>query len=465
MKNKIKRILVTGASGHIGYNICKAILKSEIELLVLGRKNESNFRRNFSWPCEYFQWSNPTESFPPTEAMDVDAVIHLMGEPLDEKRWTEQKKNEFRSSRIKSTRNMVQAINGSLGRIKIFLTASAIGIYGEGADCTFTEKSKIGDSFLAKLCHDWEKEAEKSCCRNAQLRFGIVLANDSRALKKMLPVFENGFGGVLASGNQWMSWIHIDDVVGITMKIINAPKLVGQINVVSPEPVRNREFTKLLASALKTKALFPVPKIALRIVLGEMADVVLSSQKVLPEKVAENNYTFKYTNLADAFSSIFSWKESCHDRLFEQQQWTPKPLNEVFDFFSDVKNLELLTPPLLKFKVLDKSTENIQEGSKINYKLKIHGVPTKWTSLITDWQPMNEFSDVQLKGPYAKWYHRHLFKSFAGGVLLEDKVVYRLPFSQIGGNLLHWFILKDIKAIFSYRRKRIQEWQCTTNKL
>ena len=274
----------------------------------------------------------------------------------------------------------------------------------------------------------------------------------------MLPVFENGFGGPLSSGDQWMSWVHIEDVVGITMKIIHDPKLDGQINVVSPEPVRNREFTKLLASALKTKALLPVPKIALRLVLGEMADVVLSSQKVLPEKVTANNYTFKYTKLADAFSSLFSWKESCHDRLFEQQQWTPKPLNEVFDFFSDVKNLEVLTPPLLNFKVVDKSTENIQEGTKINYKLKIRGVPAKWTSLITNWQPMKEFADVQLKGPYSKWYHRHLFKPLAGGVLLEDKVVYRLPFSRFGGNLLHWFILKDIKTIFSYRRKRIKEW-------
>ena len=458
MKSKIKRLLVTGATGHIGYNICVAILKSEIGLIVLGRKNESNFRQDFSLPCKYFQWSNPAESSPPAQAMDVDAVIHLMGEPLDGQRWTERQKSEFRSSRIKSTRNMVHAINASLGRIKVFLTASAIGIYGEGGDNTITEKSKIGDDFLAILCHDWEQEAKKASCRNAQLRFGIVLANDSRALKKMLPVFENGFGGPLSSGNQWMSWVHIEDVVGITMKTIYDPKLAGQINVVSPEPVRNREFTKLLASALKTKALFPVPKIALRIVLGEMAGVVLLSQKVLPEKVAENNYSFKYSKLADAFSSLFSWKESCHDRLFEQQQCIPKPLNEVFDFFSDVKNLELLTPPLLNFKVLDKSTENIQEGTKINYKLKIHGVPAKWTSQIINWQPMNEFADVQLKGPYAKWYHRHLFRPLAGGVLLEDKVVYRLPFSRIGGNLLHWFILMDIKTIFSYRTKIIQEW-------
>ena len=130
----------------------------------------------------------------------------------------------------------------------------------------------------------------------------------------------------------------------------------------------------------------------------------------------------------------------------------------MFDFFSDVKNLEELTPPLLNFRVVGKSTENIQEGTKIDYKLKIRGVPAKWTSLITNWQPMAQFADVQLKGPYAKWHHLHLFRSLAGGVLLEDKVVYRLPFSRFGGNFLHRFIRKDIKTIFSYRRKRIKEW-------
>ncbi len=458
MKNEIKRVLVTGATGHIGYNICMAILESKIELIVLGRQNESNFRQGFSLPCKYFQWKKPAENLPPLQAMDVDAVIHLMGEPLDGRRWTEQRKLELHSSRINSTINMVNAIEGAVGRIKILVTASAIGIYGDGGDNTLTERSNISDGFLAKLCQDWEQEAKKSSCRNVQLRFGIVLANDSRALKKMLPIFENGFGGPLSSGNQWMSWVHIDDLVGITMKTLHDPKLAGQINIVSPNPVRNREFTKLLASALKVKAILPVPKIALRLVLGEMAGVVLSSQKVIPEKAVSNNYTFKFTNLDEVFRSLFNWKESCHDRLFKQQQWTPKPLNDVFDFFSDVKNLEELTPPLLNFRVVGKSTENIQEGTKIDYKLKILGVPAKWTSLITNWQPMTQFADVQLKGPYAKWHHLHLFRSLAGGVLIEDKVVYRLPFSRFGGNFLHGFIRKDVKTIFSYRRKRIKEW-------
>ena len=277
-------------------------------------------------------------------------------------------------------------------------------------------------------------------------------------MKKILPIFENGLGGPLSTGNQWMSWVHIDDVVGITMKTLLDPGLSGPINVVSPEPVRNREFTKRLASSLNVHAILPVPKIALRLILGEIASVVLSSQSVFPEKMAAKNYTFKFTNLDKAFSSLFHWKESYRDHLFEQKQWTSKPLDVVFDYFSNEKNLEALTPPLLQFRVVGKSTENIRKGTKIDYKLKIHGVPVKWKSLITNWNPMTEFADLQLKGPYAKWYHRHLFKSIAGGVLIEDKVVYRLPLSYFGDKILHRFIRKDIETIFSYRREKIEEW-------
>ena len=458
MKNKIETVLITGATGHIGYNICLAILEADIKLIVLGRKNESDFRKKFSLPCKYFQWETPTENLPPIKSIEVDAVIHLMGEPLAEKRWTKKRKHEFYTSRIETTRNLVKAINSSSGKVKLLITASAIGIYGEGREETFNENSKIGKGFLAKLCQEWETESKKVTCRNLQLRLGIVIDYDSGTLKKMLPIFENGLGGNISTGRQWMSWIHIEDVVGILMKILFEENLEGGINVVSPEPVRNKEFTKLLAKSLKTIAILPVPEIALRLVMGEMANVILTSQKVLPEKALENNYSFKYKNLNEAFKAIFSWKESSFDRLFVQKQWTNNSLEKVFDYFSDEKNLEELTPPLLNFRVVNKSTKNIQEGTKINYKLKIRGFPSKWTSLITNWKPRSEFADVQIKGPYDKWYHRHLFKNLAGGVLLEDKVVYRLPFSRFGSNILNWLIRKDIETIFNYRRNKIREW-------
>ena len=391
--------------------------------------------------------------------MDVDVVIHLMGEPLDRKRWTKISKEELYSSRVKTTRNLVTSINNSLRNIKLLITASAIGIYGNGGEKTLKQNSIKGNDFLAKICKDWEQEAQNASCRNAQLRLGLVLDNNSRSLKKMLPFFENGFGGKLSNGMQWMSWIHMHDVVGIIMKIISEETLEGALNIVSPEPIRNIKFTQLLAKALKTIAILPVPRVALRLLYGEIASVILTSQKVLPEKVIENNYHFKFKKLSEAFDSIFAWKESFFDRLYFQQQWTPKPLEKVFDFFSNEKNLEDLTPPLLNFKVVDKSTKNLQEGTKIHYKLKIHGVPTKWTSLITNWSPKKEFADVQVKGPYAKWFHRHLFKELASGVLIQDKVVYRLPLSRFGANIIiHWLIRKDIEKIFTYRRGKIKNW-------
>ena len=184
-------------------------------------------------PCKYFQWKNPKMSLPPVGSMEVDAIIHLMGEPLDKKRWTKQRKLEFRSSRIDSTKNIVKAIENSLGRVKLLITASAIGIYGNKGDKTLTENSKIGEGFLAKLCEEWEHEAKKSSCRNVQLRFGIVLDNNSRTLTKLLPIFENGLGGKISTGNQWMSWIHIDDLTDMFIHAIENSSMDGVYNAVS----------------------------------------------------------------------------------------------------------------------------------------------------------------------------------------------------------------------------------------
>ena len=147
MKNNIKSVLITGATGNIGYNVCLAVLEANLELNVLGRKKEDEFRKEFSLPCKYFQWENPSGSLPPIEAMDVDIIIHLMGEPLDRRRWTKIIKKELYSSRVNTTRNLVKSINNSLSKIKLLITASAIGIYGDVGENTLNENSKKGEVF------------------------------------------------------------------------------------------------------------------------------------------------------------------------------------------------------------------------------------------------------------------------------------------------------------------------------
>ncbi len=302
-----KRILVTGASGCIGQRLCQNLLDNGWSLVVLGRKTQAEFRENFSLPCEYHQWSTKKETESQEaqlrEALNVDAVIHLMGESLAGRRWTKKAKKEFYSSRIEVTRNLVTAINRSARSIRVFICASAIGIYGEGE--AFTEESDPGDDFLAKLCKDWEREAKKVYCRSIQLRLGLVLSNQGGALEKMVPIFKRGIGGPLSNGLQWMSWVHIDDAIGVIHAVLSHTDLEGPINVVAPNPVRNREFTKILARVLNVRASLPAPKFALRIVLGEMAEMIVMSQKVLPEKLRLHEYKFIFTSLEDALHDLY----------------------------------------------------------------------------------------------------------------------------------------------------------------
>jgi ligand-binding SRPBCC domain-containing protein len=272
----------------------------------------------------------------------------------------------------------------------------------------------------------------------------------------MIPLFEKGLGGRLSSGNQWMSWIDIRDLVSIYLRAIEDTTFQGAYNAVAPEPVTNHIFTTNLAKHLKVSVLFPVPKFALDLAMGEMARILLSSQRIKPDRLESQEFRFQFRELDHAFKDLFAWKESRHDRLFQSSQWVPQPRKVVFPFFSEIKNLEILTPDFLNFHVLKKSTEQIQSGTEIDYRLNIHGVAVKWRSKILDWHPGSQFRDIQLKGPYKKWDHTHTFEDLAEGTLLKDKVIYRMPLGVFGDNLLSPIITKDIKSIFGFRKEKIR---------
>jgi ligand-binding SRPBCC domain-containing protein len=341
--------------------------------------------------------------------------------------------------------------------LSAFISGSAIGVYGEAGNTVLTESSPFAQDFLGTLCHEWELEAKKAPGRVALIRTGVVLSTQGGALGQMIPLFEQGLGSKLAGGRQWMSWIHIDDLVEVFVRAIEDSDFEGAFNGVSPFPVSNAEFTKLLAEYLKVGTFLPVPKLALDLALGEMAQILICSQRVSPQALESKGFHFQFPSLSAALGHLFNWKESRHDRIFEASQWVPQPRNVVFPFFSDAMNLEVLTPPFLNFRVLKTSTKTIQSGMEIDYKLKIHGVPVKWRSKICDWDPENRFRDVQLKGPYQKWDHTHTFEDLAGGTLLNDKVIYRLPWAGWGGNLTSPLVKRDIMQIFSYRMKKIRE--------
>jgi uncharacterized protein len=233
-----------------------------------------------------------------------DAVVNLAGEPIAQ-RWTRAAKDRMRASRIEGTRALIDALARGGSRPKAYISASAVGYYPPSETATYTEASPHGDDFLGQLCAAWESEAERAAAldmRVAIVRTGITLATDGGALMRMLPSFHLGFAGVIGSGRQWLSWVHIDDVTGIYCMAIDGAS--GTFNATAPQPVTNYDFTKTLATVLHRPVFAKVPSIALRVMLGEGADVLLTGARVLPQHTLEAGYMFRFTMLDDALRDL-----------------------------------------------------------------------------------------------------------------------------------------------------------------
>lgn len=449
------KILITGATGFIAKTLLPLLSEQGHALVVLTRNLDAAGVR-LPVACHPMQW-NPDTGPPPAAAFkDVQAVIHLAGEGVAAGRWTRKRKQEIRRSRILSTRHLVDAMQSQERKPEVFISASAIGIYGDRGEESLSETSDTGDGFLTELCRDWEKEifrAETNGVRCVAMRIGIVLGADGGAMKMMLPPFRLGLGGPLGNGKQWMSWIHVRDLARLFLHAVENPSLRGPVNAVAPHPVRNKEFTATLGERLGRPAFLPAPAAAIQLLLGEMSEILLSGQKVSSDKAASSGFKFLYPKLNAALKLVCD--QSGHELLTEQ--WVPKPVDEVFDFFSDPKNLEILTPPHLHFKILKVHPEPMGEGTLLDYRLKLHGIPFRWQSQIMGWHPPARFSDRQTRGPYAFWHHTHEFFEKNGGTVIRDRAQYKVPLWVPGDVLLHPFIRKDLEKIFSHRRKKIAE--------
>lgn len=299
------RVLITGATGLIGREICRLLSSEGHEIVVLSRRPEN---AQVVPNAKAYRW-NPETELPPREAWDgVEAVIHLAGEPVVAFRWTDEHKRRIRDSRVKGTRNLVAGIKELPNPPKVLVSSSAVGFYGNRGQEPLDERSAQGRGFLTDVCVEWEREAaeaKSAGVRVALVRVGVVLTEDGGALEKMLLPFKLGLGARLGDGQQWFPWIHRDDIVGIFRHALLSEKVGGPINGVAPNIVNNEEFTKELAAALHRPTFFPVPEFALRVLMGEMADVVLVSQRVFPKVALDTGYRFKYTELKPALTSLF----------------------------------------------------------------------------------------------------------------------------------------------------------------
>ena len=305
------RILLLGCTGFIGKNLIPKLISEGHELCIVSRKNINKLKINSSFEKIAFLKLNLAEEKSwydinlLNQLKSCDGIINLSGEPITDKRWTGEQKLEIENSRIKTTSYLMKNLKKNKISPKVIINASAIGFYGTSLDKVFDETSPGGEDFLANLCKKWEEAASQKpfFTRLIILRIGIVLGVNGGALGKMLPIFKVGLGGPIGDGNQWISWIHVEDLCNIIINGIKDKKYSGIINAVSPQPVKMKEFSSILAKCLQRPNLLPLPGVTLKLILGDGAKLLLEGQKIKSIKLI-NFFKFKYPLLQEAISSL-----------------------------------------------------------------------------------------------------------------------------------------------------------------
>jgi uncharacterized protein len=303
------RVTVTGATGLIGTRLVAALARRGDEVTVLSR-DRARARERLGSGIEAVAWDPLGEPAPTSALSGRDGVIHLAGEPVAQ-RWSAAAKERIRTSRESGTANLVAGLRSADPRPRVLVSASAVGFYGARGDEEVPESTPPGGDFLAEVCVAWERAAEAASelgVRVAIVRTGIVLDPDGGALAKMLPPFRAGVGGPVAGGNQWMPWIHVDDLVGLYICALDRTDndWSGPLNGCAPQPVTNKDFSKALGRALGRPALVPVPRLALRALYGEMEQIVTTGQRAVPQRPLALGHAYAHPDLDEALRSALA---------------------------------------------------------------------------------------------------------------------------------------------------------------
>jgi hypothetical protein len=300
--------LITGATGFLGRRLVELLLSAGHDVQYLGRRRDPSMDRR----AAFHHWTDPLNTFPPVDSVPrLHAVIHLAAEPIAQ-RWTGTVKHNIRESRTAVTRNLVDALGRLRHKPGVLVSSSAIGYYGDRGDEVLTEESAPGHDFLAEVCTAWEREAGRAQemeIRVVKVRTGIVLGPGG-ALQQMLPVFRLGLGGRLGTGKQWMSWIHRDDLLNMMIWASENTAVEGPLNGTAPHPVMNEEFTKVLARTMRRPAVIPVPKFAVRLFLGELADFLFHSARAVPSVAEQFGFRYQFDYLTQALAAVLAETQS-----------------------------------------------------------------------------------------------------------------------------------------------------------
>ena len=479
--------LITGGTGFIGSELIKRIAEP-----VVVSRNVEHARQKLPG-VEAHRW-DPLAGPPPAAALEgVEVVFNLAGDPVGEGRWTAEKKRRLMDSRVIGTENLIRGLESAGRRPPLLVSASAVGFYGSRGDEVLDESSAAGSGFLADICRRWEEAsagAKALGLRVVNPRIGIVLGHGG-ALAKMLTLFRFGVGGRLGSGRQWMPWIHVDDVVGLLLHAVSHTEINGPMNATAPHPVTNTDFTRTLAAVLHRPAILPARSLGCDYCSansstccwvrnascrGWLSGPVMcfsiptcrrrwnrSCMRKLWQGAANRHRlgnkhggteVTEDSSMGVLPNDLFVNMSPSNYRL-ERTEFIPRPVPEVFRFFSDAKNLEAITPAFLHFQVITSGSIQIQAGTRIEYRLRLFDIPFGWQTRIETFDQDRSFTDIQLRGPYRRWHHRHEFHAAPGGTEMLDQVNYELPLGPLGtiGHVV--FVRRTLERIFNYRRDQI----------
>lgn len=468
------RVLITGATGFIGRALVPILRREGHQLIALVR-SEERARSLLGTEVETVALSSGGHTL--REALErSDAVVNLAGESIMGGRWTEARRRVLVESRVQLTKQLVSAIAEARPRPKTLISGSAVGYYGDRGSEVLHESSPGSNDFLARLCQDWEAAAqlaEGSGLRVMTLRTGVVLGRDGGAIAQMLPPFRFGVGGPVGSGRQYMPWIHLHDLVRVITTALTADRYEGTVNGVAPEQATNREFASALGRALHRPAVLPVPALALKVIFGEAAGVLLGSQRVEPRRLRELGFTYRFPTLDQAVADIIQTgdveimpaRSSGELHMPVKEDYLRKcppthelrtrtvldtPMDEAFAFFSQAENLGLITPAAMRFEIQG-GVPAITQGATVDYRLRVGPMPIRWRTRIAEWEPPHGFIDLQESGPYRCWWHKHTFSAAGNRTVMEDHVYYAPPLGALGRLTNRWFIVPRLRQIFAYR--------------
>ena len=302
-------VLIFGGTGFVGKNLTEELLSKGYQVYVVTR-NTPKTANSFDNKVKVIEWDNSLPLSAIYELQEIDVVINLAGESIGNRRWSNSVKREILGSRIRSTDAIVTAINNRTIQPKVLINASAVGYYGPRQDDEITESEAAGHDFLAEVCRDWENQAYKvqsDLTREVTMRIGVVLGSEG-ALTRMTMPYKFYMGGPLGTGNQWISWIHIQDLTSMIRFVIEHQELTGPINATTPEPVRMSDFSKVLGEVLTRPSWLPTPEFLLKIALGQMAEMLLRGQRVVPQKILSAGFKFRFPKLRSALEDVLGNK-------------------------------------------------------------------------------------------------------------------------------------------------------------